>query len=111
VRDLQGQFDEAQALYREALAAHPEDAAARSNLGLSLALAGQPREAVNVLLDVATRPSAPPQARQNLALAYGLMGNDEAAESVLSTEMERTAVRTNLDYYRYVRGRAAGGAR
>lgn len=103
-RDMQGRSEEAQALYRQALAIHPEDVAVRNNLGLSLALNGDPRQAVNVLLEIATANGAPPQARQNLALAYGLIGNVEAAETVLASDLERSAVQNNLHYYDYLRG-------
>lgn len=101
--DLRHRPEEAQKLYRRALAIQPDNVAVRSNLGLSLALSGDPHQAVNVLLDIATATSAPPQARQNLALAYGLLGNQEAAEIVLAEDMENTAVQNNLRYYDYLR--------
>lgn len=102
-RDMQGRHREAQDLYRQALAVQPENTGVRSNLGLSLALSGDPRQAVNLLLEIATTPSAPPQARQNLALAYGLLGNMEAAETVLANDLLRPAVQNNLHYYEYLR--------
>lgn len=102
-RDMQGRHQEAQELYRRALAQQPENSAVRSNLGLSLALSGDPRQAVNMLLEIATAPSAPPQARQNLALAYGLLGNMEAAETVLANDLQRPVVQNNLHYYDYLR--------
>lgn len=104
VRDLQARHPEAQELYQQALATQPENSAVRSNLGLSLALGGNPRHAINVLLEIATAPSAPPQARQNLALAYGLLGNMEAAETVLSADLQRPVIQNNLHYYDYLRG-------
>lgn len=102
-RDMQGRHHEAQELYRRALTIQPDNAAVRSNLGLSLALSGDPRQAINLLLEIATTPSAPPQARQNLALAYGLLGNMEAAETVLANDLQRPAVQNNLHYYGYLR--------
>jgi Flp pilus assembly protein TadD len=103
VLDLTGHHDEAQALYRSALAHHPESQALRIDLGLSLTLAGKPREGVNVLLDVASIGDAPPQARQDLALAYGLLGNDEAAEKILLVDLPKNSVQDNLRYYARVR--------
>lgn len=53
VLDLQGRHDEAQAVYRAALRAHPEAQGLTTDLGLSLILANKPREAANVLLEIA----------------------------------------------------------
>jgi Flp pilus assembly protein TadD len=103
VLDLTDQHKEAQALYRSALAQHPDSMALRIDLGLSLTLGGEPREGANVLLDVAGIPDAPPQARQDLALAYGLLGNDAAAEKILLTELPKNSVQDNLRYYARVR--------
>jgi Flp pilus assembly protein TadD len=47
--DLLKQHTEAQALYRKALAASPDDPIVISNLGLSLALSGQKEEATKVM--------------------------------------------------------------
>ena len=47
--DLLKQHTEAQALYRKALAASPDDPIVISNLGLSLALSGQKEEAAKVM--------------------------------------------------------------
>ena len=74
----------AQTVLRQALKVNPGDPLLSVNLGLSLILGGNPREGANVLLDVTRYPAAPPQARQNLALAYGLLGNTEAAAEILS---------------------------
>lgn len=101
--DLTGRHGEAQAVYRSALVHHPESQALRIDLGLSLTLAGQPREGANVLMDVASIGNAPPQARQNLALAYGLLGNDEAAEKILLIDLPKNSVQDNLRYYASVR--------
>jgi len=64
---------------------------------------------VNVLLDVMGVPAALPQGRQNLALAYAMMGRDDAAESILIGDMPRANVQDNLVFYREVRRRMAGG--
>ncbi|PLZ03381.1 hypothetical protein CY652_06135 [Burkholderia sp. WAC0059] len=105
VLDLEGQHAQAEAVYRGALALHPDSQALRIDLGLSLVLSNQPREGANVLLDVAGIPDAPPQARQDLALAYGLLGNDDAAQKILLTDLPKASVEDNLRYY--ARARAA----
>ncbi|WP_345814959.1 tetratricopeptide repeat protein [Paraburkholderia sp. PREW-6R] len=101
--DMSGRHSDAQSVYRKGLVATPGDVALRTNLGLSLVLDGQPREGANLLLDVANSPSAPPQARQNLALAYGVLGNDDAAGRILSVDLPKGSVNDDLRYYDAVR--------
>lgn len=103
--DLQGNHTEAQAVYRAALTRHPEAQGLKANLGLSLILERRAREGANVLLDIAGLPDAPVQARENLALAYGLLGNAEAAKSILTADMPVGSAEDNLSFYRALRER------
>ncbi|CAB3638056.1 Beta-barrel assembly-enhancing protease [Paraburkholderia phenoliruptrix] len=103
VLDLQGRHDEAQAVYRAALRAHPEVQGLTTDLGLSLILANKPREAANVLLEIAGLANAPPQARQNLALAYALLGNRSAAKQILQADLPPASVEDNLRFYETLR--------
>jgi Flp pilus assembly protein TadD len=103
--DLQDRHDLAQQQYRQALRLHPDDLALRNNLGLSLILSHQLRSAIDELLKIADVPSAPPQARYNLALAYGLLGNAVAAERILQQDMPAAQVQDNLQYYQMMRAR------
>jgi Flp pilus assembly protein TadD len=105
--DLSGRHDEAQSVYRAALRLHPEAQGLKTDLGLSLILANRPHEGANVLLDIAALPDAPREARENLALAYGLLGNGEAAKRILSTAMPAASVEDNLAFYRALRERMA----
>ncbi|RQQ10222.1 hypothetical protein DF107_08215 [Burkholderia stagnalis] len=107
VLDLQGRHADAQAVYRDALRAHPDAQGLRVDLGLSLVLSNRPREGVNVLLDVAGLPDAPWQARQNLAFAYGVLGNADSAKKLLSADLPASAVADNLRFYQAVRARLA----
>ena len=104
--DLSGDHAQAQAVLRDALKANPGDPVLCVNLGLSLTLGGDPRQGANVLLDVTRFPAAPPQARQDLALAYGLLGNDDAAAAILSNDLPKASVQDNLRYYQLQRTRA-----
>ena len=108
--DMKGAHDKAQQIYRTALKANPTDMALASNLGLSLILAGQPREGANVLLDIASSPNAPVQARQNLALAYGMLGNEDAAARILSMDLPKASVADNLRYYQQIRSTIGSAA-
>jgi Flp pilus assembly protein TadD len=84
---------------RSALKANPGDPMLSINLGLSLVLGGNAREGANVLLDVTRYPDAPPQARQDLALAYGMLGNVDAAAEILSKDLPKASVDDNLRFY------------
>jgi Flp pilus assembly protein TadD len=97
--DMKGDHAGAQAVLRTALAKNVGDPLISVNLGLSLVLGGDPREGANVLLDVTRFPAAPPQARQDLALAYGMLGNREAAAEILSRDLPKASVEDNLRYY------------
>lgn len=58
-----------------------------ADYGLAMALAGRPEEAVAVLETAARAPRADSRLRQNLALAYGLAGNWEAARIVAAQDL------------------------
>jgi Flp pilus assembly protein TadD len=105
--DLKGDHAAAQAVLRQALKANPGDPMLSVNLGLSLVLGGDPREGANVLLDVTRYPEAPPQARQDLALAYGMLGNTEAAAEILGKDLPKASVQDNLRFYEIQRSRLA----
>jgi Flp pilus assembly protein TadD len=109
VLDLQGRHADAQAVYRAALRQHPEAQGLKTNLGLSLILAKRAREGANVLLDIAALPNAPVQARENLALAYGLLGNADAAKRILLGNMPAASAEDNLRFYQSVRGKLMAG--
>jgi Flp pilus assembly protein TadD len=104
--DLMGDHAGAQAELRRALVTSPGDPMLSINLGLSLVLGGDPREGANVLLDVTRFPAAPPQAIQDLALAYGMLGNTQAAAEILGRDLPKASVDDNLRFYEIQRGRA-----
>lgn len=106
--DLKGEHAAAQALLRQALASNPGDPNLSIDLGLSLVLGGNPRDGANVLLDVTRYPGAPLQARQDLALAYGLLGNTQAAAEILGRDLPKASVQDNLRFYEIQRQRLGG---
>ncbi|MFE8115290.1 tetratricopeptide repeat protein [Brenneria goodwinii] len=110
--DLAGDHGQAQSTYRRGLQRYPDDTALRNNLGLSLALDGKPREAINTLLGANGVSGKLPQERDNLALAYGMLGRDDAAEDILMSTQSQDRVQDNLAFYRYLRqniGQAGAG--
>jgi Flp pilus assembly protein TadD len=62
------------------------------NYGLALALAGQPTDAVAFLEQAARQPEAAPRVRQNLALAYALAGQWDAARTVVAQDVPANLV-------------------
>ena len=111
-----GRFASAEAAYRDALAigADPSQAALKlalvqiaqgktseamgvlessknsmdaADYGLALALAGQPMQAIDVLEPAARSTGADSRVRQNLALAYGLMGDWAAARTIAEQDV------------------------
>ncbi|MGI4985526.1 MAG: tetratricopeptide repeat protein [Janthinobacterium lividum] len=108
--DLKGRHAEAQAELRRGLSANPGDPVLSIDLGLSLVLSGDARQGANVLLDVTHYPEAPPQARQDLALAYGLLGNTQAATEILGQDLPNASVQDNLRFYEIQRSRLAAQA-
>jgi Flp pilus assembly protein TadD len=62
------------------------------NYGLALALAGQPTDAVAFLEQAARQPQAAKKKRQNLALAYALAGQWDAARTVVAQDVPANLV-------------------
>ena len=82
VEIAQGRNADALSLLNEARAVlQPAD------YGLAVALAGQPQEAASVLEAAARQPGADARLRQNLALAYALSGDWDAARTVAAQDV------------------------
>ena len=103
-RDSMGDHAGAQASYRAGLALAPTSAPLRNDLGLSLALAGKYPEAISVLTALAADPTASARNRLNLALVYGLAGDDAKAAAAARRDLGEKDNAANQDYYRMLRG-------
>ena len=101
--DLSGRHDLAQQDYRQGLALAPDQVSLRNNLGLSQALSGDFNGAVATLSDLVSRPGATARNRQNLALVYGLAGDNTHAAAVARSDLDEGAVRNNLAYFSLLR--------
>lgn len=97
-KDYLGLHNEAQELYRSLLLKNPEDLKVKSNLGLSMALGGSYDRAIKYLMSFASSPSAPPQARHNLSIAYGLAGELATAQKIQSIDLPSATVKKNMNY-------------
>lgn len=102
--DLMGRHDLAQAAYLDGLRLAPKSAGLRNNYALSLALSGDFGAAESTLGEIAEDIGAPPRYRLNLALIYGLAGDDKKAATIARTSLDEASVRNNLAYYAMLRG-------
>jgi Flp pilus assembly protein TadD/septal ring-binding cell division protein DamX len=101
--DLGGRHDLAQDDYRKGLALAPDQLSLRNNLGLSQALSGDFNGGIATLSDLVSRPGSTARNRQNLALVYGLAGDDAHAALVARRDLDEAAVKNNLAYFTLLR--------
>jgi Flp pilus assembly protein TadD len=101
--DMMSDHASAQGAYRDGLKLAPGNLQLTNNLGLSLALAGDFAQALPLLERTASDPKATPRMRQNLALAYGLSGDDKKAAEIAKIDLDAAGVQENLGYYEFLR--------
>jgi Flp pilus assembly protein TadD len=98
--DEQGRYEDARQVYKEALAIKADDPGVLTNLGVSYLVAGDAPTAEKLLRQAAALPSAPPETRQNLALAVGLQGRLDEAEQLQKVDLPPALVANNMSYLR-----------
>ncbi|HYD73279.1 MAG TPA: tetratricopeptide repeat protein, partial [Candidatus Binatia bacterium] len=98
--DQLGRFAEARRAYQEALALAPTNAAILTNLGVSHIMAGEPADAERYLRQAADQRGAPPEARQNLAIALALQGRFDEAEQIERVDLPPAQAAENMRYLR-----------
>ncbi len=59
---------------------------------------------------IARAPNATPRLRQNLALIYGLKGDDAAARALSRIDLSKAQADGNLNFFDLVRARTTGTA-
>ncbi len=101
--DMLGRHAEAQGSYNVVLAADPRNVAARNDLALSFAIGGHFTEAIDILTPMAKSSTASPRTRQNLALVYGLMGDNTRAAEFGRADLAKAQVESNLRFFDYAR--------
>lgn len=67
--------------------------------GLALALAGDPKGAIGVLLPAARSADATPKTRQNLALAFALAGNWQASRAIAMVDLSPADVDKRMEQW------------
>jgi Flp pilus assembly protein TadD len=102
-RDLQGHYAAAQEAYHLALRVAPASVAARVNLGLSTALAGDAAGGARLLQPLAASPDASPRIRQDLAVALALEGDRSQAMAVMGQDLPPDQINVALDGFAALR--------
>jgi Flp pilus assembly protein TadD len=103
VLDMLGRHAEAQARYRQGIEVAPDFVALRSNYGLSLAVSGQPQEAIAQLAPLAASSAADGRIRQNLAFAYAMNGDLENCLQVSRRDLDEASAQRQLQYFMQLR--------
>ena len=101
--DRVGRHKEAREAYQAGAELSPDDLGLRNNIAFSHLLSGDFDQAIEILEDMADDPLASPRNRQNLALAYGLAGEDEKARVMARRDLNEPQVENNLAYYEGLR--------
>ncbi len=98
--DQLGRFTDARRAYQEALALQPDNPGVLTNLGVSHLMAGDPEAAEPILRQASVLPNAPPEARQNLAIALALQGRFGEAEQLQRVDLPPAQATANVAYLR-----------
>ncbi len=98
--DQLGRFTEARQAYQEALAIQPNEVSVLTNEGVSHLMEGDPAAAEPILRQAVALPNAPPEARQNLAIALALQGKFGEAEQLERVDLPPAQVASNMQYLR-----------
>lgn len=100
ILDQLGRAQEARLRYREALELRPNEPSVLSNLGMSYLLTKDLRTAETYLKSATGQPGADSSVRQNLALAVGLQGRFQEAETIARQELSAEQAEANVTYLR-----------
>lgn len=99
ILDMQGRHAAAQERYRQGIEIAPDFVSLRSNFGLSLAISGNPQEAIAQLAPLARSRSADGRVRQNLAFAYAMAGDMENALQTSRLDLGEASAQRQLSYF------------
>lgn len=98
--DMLGKYTQARNAYATAIELDPDDIMIfDANLAMSYITTGMYTKAINLLLPLAMEPDATPQIRQNLALAYGLKGDNANALRWAKKDLSEKDAEENVKFY------------
>lgn len=94
----QGEVVKAQAYYKKALSKNPSNATEiEGNLAQAMSQAGQDKNALSILKNLATKSDASKKIKMQLAEGYALSGDKEKAKGVLSTYLNGNEASKKID--------------
>ncbi|RWX55790.1 hypothetical protein EDI28_10680 [Photobacterium chitinilyticum] len=96
---LQKEYGKAREAFIVALAIEPGSLEYRNNLALGWILADQPQKGIDVLYPSYLRGSSTSKTRQNLALAFAMKGDIEAAKMIAKQDLTKPELEKNIAYY------------
>ena len=99
VLDMQGRHADAQAKYRQGIEVAPDFLPLRNNFALSLAISGNPQEAIAQLVPITNSRAADGRVRQNLAFSYAMAGDLENALQVSRKDLDEASAQRQLSYF------------
>jgi Flp pilus assembly protein TadD len=98
--DQIGSYSEAQNCYKAAFDRDPVGGTTyKINISMSYILEGAYDKAIALLRPMLSAPEAPPIVRQNLALAYGMKGENEAALKLGLQDLSTSEAEENVRFY------------
>lgn len=98
--DMLGKYTHARNSYSTAISLDSDDAMIfNANFGMSYIMNGYYSKAIELLLPLARSPDCTPQIRQNLALAYGLKGDNENALKYAQKDLPGKEAMENVKFY------------
>ena len=97
--DLLTNHREAQLMYLKGLEGDPDYIPILNNLALSYVLSGDSDEAIKIFKRINFGRAGNPKLRQNLAMAYAMVGNEQEAERVSRIDLTPEEAQQNLDFF------------
>ena len=100
--DLNQEYENARDYYLHLIRIDPNNLAYRNNYAVSLILSGHVKAAVTEISNWVNYPQSKPKYRQNLALAYALIGEWEKSKMLTLIDLPPHQARQNLGYYKFL---------
>ena len=96
---LYKEYASARRAFTAALAIEPGSLEYRNNLALGWILDDKPQKGIDVLYPTYLRGHSTAKVRQNLALAFAMKGNIEAAKELAKDDLTKAELANNVAYY------------
>ncbi len=92
-------YQQARGAFQAALNIEPGSVEYRNNLALGWILDDKPQQGIDVIYPRYLRGKSTAKLRQNLALAFAMTGDIEAAKAIARQDLTQAELERNLDFY------------